>query len=368
MKSFLFIYGPLGGGGAERVLLDILKNFDYTKYLVDLCLLCPGGILYDEIPQEVDVITLYRGYTLSYRLAYNLSTHFGIDYFLKKKVNKTLKKQYDVTISFLEGLPLKLHAFVDKPSTNISWVHCDLFRFPYEKNQFFYGEELRAYGKMNKIICVAKDTEDAFQTRFPQLANKTEVIYNPIDYKKILYKAEEEIFSNDVFTIVTVGRLTPPKKMERVLQVAKVLKVKGYTNIKFQIIGDGELRNQLQRQIENEDLADIVELLGFKKNPYPIIMAADMMFCCSGFEGFCLVICEAMLLGVPVVSTRTSGPIEILGENKYGILCDHSLDSMVNSVEKMIVDKQLRLHYSEVGLERVKDFYVENTMERVYNL
>lgn len=368
MKSYLFIYGPLGGGGAERVLLDILKNFDYTRYNVDLCLLCPGGVLYDEIPQEVNVITLYKYYTLSYRLAYHLSTRFGLDYFLKNRINHQLTRKYDVTISFLEGLPLKLHALIDKSNKNVSWVHCDLLRFPYEKNQFFYGEELRAYGKMDKIICVAKDTEIAFQKRFPQLSNKTEVIYNPIDYKEILYKAEEEVVCNDVFTIITVGRLTPPKKMERVLQVAKVLKAKGYTNIKFQIIGDGELKEQLQNQITNNNLTDTVELLGFKKNPYPIIKTADMMFCCSGFEGFCLVICEAMLLGVPVVSTRTSGPIEILGDDKYGMLCDHTLESMVYSVEKMISDKQLRLHYSEVGKERVKDFYVENTMRQVYSL
>ena len=60
-KRYLFLYGPLNGGGAERVLLDILRNFDYTQNEIHLCQFCGGGILVDEVPAGVDVDGVYVG-------------------------------------------------------------------------------------------------------------------------------------------------------------------------------------------------------------------------------------------------------------------------------------------------------------------
>ena len=84
----------------------------------------------------------------------------------------------------------------------------------------------------------------------------------------------------------------------------------------------------------------------------------------SGFEGFGLVVCEAMLLGVPVVSTKTAGPIEILDENRYGLLCEHDDESIYLAVKKMIDDADLRAYYTKVGYVRSLDFSVENTVKQ----
>lgn len=367
MKHYLFIYGPLGAGGAERVLIDVLRNFDYTRYAVDLCLMMPGGRLYGEIPQEVKVFSLWKGYTLGYRWSYHVSNKLGIDYFLKRKL-RVVEDKYDVVVSFLEGVPLKLHALMNLGGMHVSWVHCDLYQYPYEANQFRRGEELRAYNKMDKVVCVAQDTEKAFRRRFPTCTSQTDVIYNPIDYKKILRMAGEECVDNNKFTIVTSGRLTPPKKLDRVPRLARALKDSGRKGFVFQIIGEGELRTELERQIAELGVEDCVQLMGFHANPFPLVKAADMMFCCSGYEGFCLVICEAMLLGTPVVSTRTSGPIEILDNDRYGLLCDHTDESMFQAVCRMMDNPDLRRRYSEVGRERVRDFFVEHTMESIYQL
>lgn len=102
----------------------------------------------------------------------------------------------------------------------------------------------------------------------------------------------------------------------------------------FNWIGDGELRSEMEQQIHDLGVEDMVQIIGFKRNPFPYVKSADMMFCCSGYEGFCLAICEAMVLGIPVVSTKTSGPIEIIDNNKYGILCDHDENSMFDAVFK----------------------------------
>ncbi len=364
----LFIYGQLNGGGAERVLLDILRYLDFTKYEVDLCQIVAGGTLVNEVPSMVHRFFLWPDYTLSYKLAICLSNSLGLDYIFKYVLKQKITKSYDWEISFLEGFPLKIHALLNTSAKKITWVHCDLFRFHYTAKQFRRGEELAAYNKMDKIVCVANDTKIAFEKRFPTCFSEKVVIYNPIDKQTILLKSNEfNVCKNEIFTVVTAGRLTYPKKMDRILRIAKRFKDEG-VNIRFQILGDGELKQKLLKLSKELEVEKLVSFLGFKKNPYPYIKQADMMFCCSGYEGFSLVICEAMCLGVPVVSTRTSGPIEILGNNRYGLLTEHDDESMYLAVKKMMMDEKLRLYYREQGYNRVEDFSVEKVMYEFENL
>lgn len=366
-KQILFIYGPLGGGGAERVLIDILRNFNYFDYDVDLCLIVATGILLPEVPNQVRIIPLWDRYTLYYKLAYRLSNWFAWNYLFKRILRQRLIKKYDVEISFLEGMPLKLHAMMDTKAIKVTWVHCDLFQFPYEAKQFRKGEELSAYNKMNKIVCVSADALTAFNKRFSACTSSRIVIYNPIDKQKIISMASAFPVKKEKFTIATMGRLTSPKRMDRILRLACSFKKEGL-DVKFQIIGDGELKDALLLQRKKLDVEDMVEFLGFKHNPFPYIKRADLMFCCSGFEGFCLVICEAMCLGVPVVSTRTAGPIEILGENEYGILTDHDDESIYQNVRLLVLDNVLRKEYKERALKRAELFNVKDTLNRIYRL
>ena len=370
-KRYLFLYGPLNGGGAERVLLDILRNFDYTENEVHLCLFCGGGILIDEVPAKVVKHELWPGYTLGYKLAYRASLKFGWHGFLRHQFHKIMDAygNFDVVISFLEGMPLRIHYLLDiKKGKQVTWVHCDLLRFPYTDSQFRVGEQLAAYNSMNAVVCVAQDTERAFKERFPQCTTQTQVIYNPIDIAKVERMGNEKNVDNKRFTLVMTGRLTPPKKTERFALLAKRFKDIGRSDILFQWIGDGELRSTMEQQIHDLEVGDMVQILGFKRNPFPYVKSADMMFCCSGYEGFCLAICEAMVLGVPVVSTKTSGPIEIIDNDKYGILCDHDEESMFNAVLTMVNDADLRRHYAMVGKERVKKYAAEECMKQIYLL
>lgn len=353
------------------MLLDILHNFDFTNNEVHLCQFCGGGTLIDEIPREVVIHKMWPGYTLKYKLAYRASLKLGWHRFLRRQFHKVMDTagDFDLVISFLEGMPLRVHYLLDiKKGKQVSWVHCDLLRFPYTDCQFRKNEQAEAYNRMDLVVCVAQDTERAFKERFPECRTKTSVIYNPIDIAKIERMAGMVDIKNKRFTIIMVGRLTPPKKPYRFASIARKFKDIGCTNILFQWIGDGEMRDEMENQIKILDVEDMVQLIGYQRNPYPYIKAADMMFCCSGYEGFCLAICEAMVLGVPVVSTKTSGPIEILDEDKYGILCDHNEESMFKAICKLKDNEELRQYYSLKGKERVKKYSVEECMKQIYQI
>ena len=190
--NLLFIYGPLNAGGGERVLIDLLSNLDYEKYAVDLCLIVNQGILLPEVPKQVHIISLWGKYNLYYKIAYRLSKWFGMHAMFRKVLKEKITKPYDVEISFLEGMPMKLHALMETKAKKISWVHCDLYNHPYEAKQFAIGEEVSAYNKMDSIVCVSNNAKQAFKKRFPTCIAPQKVIYNPINLTKIVKLASEK--------------------------------------------------------------------------------------------------------------------------------------------------------------------------------
>ncbi|MFI3298112.1 MAG: hypothetical protein R3Y59_10910, partial [bacterium] len=211
-KSILFIYGPLNGGGAEIVLLDVLRNFDYSKYNVNLLLIVNGGTLFDRIPKQVNLYSLWDSYSVGYKIACRLSKWFGIDLFIKQRYRRLALPKADVAISFLEGLPLRFHYILQPGVKNISWVHCDLLKQHYTKDVFRKGEEIAAYNSMDEVINVSQDAEIAFLQRFLSLTTVHSVIYNPVDTPNIKTKALCSNGKIETTDWIIVVRLTAPKR------------------------------------------------------------------------------------------------------------------------------------------------------------
>jgi glycosyltransferase involved in cell wall biosynthesis len=364
----LFIYGPLNAGGAERVLLDYLQNLDRDTYDISLCLIVDGGTLLHEVPVDIQTFSLFQSYNWYYKLAYRISIWFGLDFLFKRILKQKINRNYDVIISFLEGMPLKMHSLMDLKAKNYTWVHADLDLHRYTQANFYNGDELAAYKKMDKIILVSKNAENSFLKRFPSLKKKTVVVFNPIHIKKVCSLVSELEFNNDkIFKIVSVGRLTAPKQIDRLLHVAQKF-IKSVVSLKFYIIGDGELRIDLEKLAKELQVEHLVTFLGYQANPYPYIKSADILVSTSSYEGFGLVLCEAMALGVPVVSTKTAGPMEIIGANEFGLLCDHNVEAIYEAIKQLVENKALREHYIQKGQERVKDFSLEKAVQQFDNL
>ena len=132
MKSILFIMPNLSGGGAEKVLIEILKNFDYQSYSVDLFLEYKIGIYINEIPSEVNVISPHKRLNLITKCLRKIQTlpiikNLFYKFYLVPLLKRKTKNHYDAIISFMEGEALKDHiAIKHKTLNNITWVHTDL--------------------------------------------------------------------------------------------------------------------------------------------------------------------------------------------------------------------------------------------------
>lgn len=369
-KKILFIINSLEGGGAEKVLVDMLNHFDYSGFDVELLLLRKIGIYLKDVPQ-IKIRYIFPNY-LSFveKICYNLYSRLGTDIGYKL-LTRNRVGNYDVIISFLEGKSLKYHTYVTyKADKNISWVHTDLLNNHYTIDSVFsQTQEQQAYALMDDIVFVSNDAKKQFEKLYPNNATQKAVILNPIDYDYISsYKREYNIdWKGRYFNIFSVGRLVEQKAYDRLIRLAKRLR-EDNCHFHVTIIGDGEERNKLEDLIVEYGLQNYVSLSGFFKPPYSKMAEADLFISTSFAEGYSLVLCEAFCLGLPVVSTRTTGPIELIDNDKYGILVDHDDESIYQGVKRMIDDEQLRLHYHQMSLERAKIFNIEETMKQIYDV
>ncbi len=382
-KKVLFITGPLNGGGAERVLVDVLRHWDHRRADVDLLQVVGGGILDTQVPKWVGRLRAWpkycRGFSLAYNLSRSLHLHGPLRHRLRRACGGSLDG-YDAVVSFLEGLPLLCHALVaPRDAVNVSWVHSDIYTAPYELAQFGSEErERRAYAAMDVVVGVSDGVVKAFRRRFPSLESlKLRTIYNPVDAEAICKQAAaapldlEGGHRDGVFDIVAVGRLTDQKRFDRLVRLARALPGRISRPFHITIIGDGELRDDLQRQIDAVGVGENVTLAGYAANPYGRMADADLLVSCSYWESFSLVVAEAMVLGVPVLATRTAGPSELIGEgaNPRGLLCGHTDEDILAGVLAVMDDYDAaRRRADEAHRYALTTFAPRAILSRIYNL
>lgn len=340
MKHILFFIESLSGGGAEKVLVTLLKHLDYSKYEVTLMTLVDSGVLKDDIDfTKLNYAPVIReAKTPLQRLWNNIKYKLIYHYLPCRLTNRWIvpQKGIDVYIAFTEGFSTKLISYT--PKKKLAWVHADLKTDPWTLNQHIFSsldEEKQAYQRFNKVICVSQLVEQVMRELYD--LNQTKTIHNPIDADDILEKARQPI-NIDIpssFNIVSVGRLVQQKGFDRLIHAVGKLRHEG-KNIQLFIIGEGSERQKLENIIKKDELQDTIHLVGFMKNPYPLIDKMDLFVCSSIAEGYSLVIAEAMILGLPVISTNCAGPKELLDNGNYGMIVENNDEALYEGINTII--------------------------------
>jgi glycosyltransferase involved in cell wall biosynthesis len=181
----------------------------------------------------------------------------------------------------------------------------------------FFDE--RKIEKFNKIIFVSNESKNDFINIYKSLKNKCIVLSNIIDYKKILKLSEEKIEEKiRKPLIVFVGRLDEESKRISLL----INTLKNFDNdYECLIIGDGPDKNHYKKLIDKNKLNNKIKLLGKKSNPYPYIKNSDLIILTSFYEGFPVVLVEAMVLKKLFISTVSMSD-KYIDLKKYGYITD----------------------------------------------
>ena len=259
--------------------------------------------------------------------------------FINRLAVKSIEKKYsfDVVIGFSEGVSMRL-ASQFNASDKITWIHCD-----YDRAVPEHINELSYYEKFNNIVCVSKYTKQKFIDRYPSLDSRTTYIYNLFDIDWIKRLSEESMddkaFRNDLFTIISMGRMDPVKGFTLIPEIASKLKQRE-CKFRWYIIGGPENNefSKVKYEIQKCDVADVVFLLGAKSNPYPFLKASDLYVSTSFSEACPMVFLEAKTLDIPIVSADFGSASEFVGEQGFVL----SIDDLPKLLED-IVKKKLRI-------------------------
>ena len=367
MTSVLFLIPTLDRGGAENVLVDLANHIDQNKFQITV------QTLFDQNSQKKRLRKGIEYKTFLYHQFHGNSRLFSL---IPAQILYRLivKKKYDIVVSYLEGPTTHILSGCPYSDTkSVAWVHVEMSN----ERQLSVGfkslsDALKGYETFDRIVFVAKTVQDSFRRISGHNFRSELVLYNTINSKRIKEKAQERlterVFSDKEFNIISVGRIIEAKGYDRLARVQRKLKALGYKTHVF-ILGTGKEQKELENYTIANGISESFTFLGFQKNPYKYVSAADLFVCSSRREGFSTAVTEALILGVPVVSTNCSGACELLGENnEYGIVTDNDEESLYQGIKELLDDSDLLSHYRKQAKTRGNRFSTKITVGAVENM
>lgn len=358
-KITLFMPG-LGGGGAERVMLTVAEGLVAAGFKVDLVLCKAEGVLEPAIPDGVNTVDLNASKVIKSIVPF-------YRYLKKNKPDIILSA---LTLTNLAALFVNRIAF-----TNTKIIVCEHGNFSArtakgKKRRYAMLPPLAKalYPSADAVVTVSHGTRNDLLAKLPVPENRCKVIYNPLPRKEastlIRQKVSKTWFTNDKFTVIIgVGSLKKAKNFGLLIKSFSRVYQKN-NNCRLAILGEGNKRNELCALAEKLEVKEAIWMPGYVNNPLKYVAKADCFVLSSRWEGFAIVILEALACNTKVVSTDCPfGPSEILEGGKWGQLVPR------NNVEKMtnaIIDT-LKSPAIDAA-RRVRDFSKENTTRRYIQL
>lgn len=352
-KEIIFIIESLGLGGAEKSLVTLLQNLDYSKYKVDLLMITEGGIFENEVLKEVSIIR----YNIFETTNTFHKTFLRIRYFIARKIKNTLHdaekfwkifkntlppltNKYDVAIAYSQGFSTYFTATKIIADKKYAWVNID-----YKKAGYNLKFDLPYYKAFNAVITVSQEVKNGLVEELKTLKETLpfEIIKDITDIEILLRQSLEYNcdFDADKINIVTVGRLNEQKGLSIAIEACKQLIHAGYP-VQWYIIGEGNERKSLEKLIQKYNLSGSFFLKGSISNPYPYIKACDIYVQTSLFEGLCLTLIEAACLCRPIVTTNFPTAYTIIENEETGIICEMNPEAVSSSVIRLINDQELK--------------------------
>lgn len=356
MKKIVIFIPSIQHGGIYRSLSEALSAVDITKYDITVYSYGHYNPLADSLPKDVKVIIdtdkshyvrkpksiLLHIFLLLAKIFRNKKStekyYMKIKDYIHQEKSKYPAKKYfsqgvDVAISYAMGLCTQM-ALNIKADKHYVFFHSSNPNFHRDLSDKYFRE-------FDGIIAVGENVQQMLKENFPQVREKIGLIKNYISPDNIEKLADE--YTVDTITdekriiITSVIRVDKEKGADLVVTAAAILKENGVL-FKWYIVGDGSQRDEIEAQIQANNLAEDLIIVGYKENPYPYIKACDVFVHPAYEESFGLAILEALILEKTVVSTKTMGAKEVLNNGEFGVLVPMDSKSIADAVIKIVDD------------------------------
>lgn len=366
-KKLLFLIHALNAAGAQKVLVRLVNALDPEKYDITIKTIYRRHELKSELNDNIKlesiiqtnnfIIVRLLGFLLRRVIPVKLSARFLVG------------EDYDYQISYLEGESTKILSGSRLPKERkIAWVHVNLLRVFQSQNLYKdIDHHKKAYQSYGKIICVSDGVRDSVYERFGKLEDVS-VLYNVIDEAQLVHLAsKQDVDLPDTFNILMVGNCRMQKGYERMLSTARRLINENY-KFHITVCGNGTEFQRLLELKHNYGLDETIDMIGQTDNPYAYMKQADMLLCTSFDEGFSTVVVEALLLGLPTLTTDCSGMSEILDNGKYGIIVENNEDCIYEGIKSVLENPSILKHYRDLLPERKTFFSKTECIRKIESL
>ena len=360
MKKILFICSNMNIGGFQKSLVNLLINFDYNRYEVDLFLIDKDGIFMDSIPSEVNIVKSDK-LTSSFfcstfssikqlfkenkylliipRLIIGLISVIDKGYgaILMSKFIPKINKEYDCCIDY-NGQYLNYY-MIDKVNAKrkITYFHSD-----YAKWDYYKRADKIYYKQADAIVTISDMCVKSLISYFPEYKDKIYCIENIVTEKTVDIFDDVVNFRNtNEICLLTVGRVCFDKGLQYAVEAAKMLKDDNIS-FKWYWVGPGNEIEEHKQVVKKNQVEDVFIFLGPTVNPYTYIKQCDIAVYPSKFEGKSVVIEETKIIHKPIVVTNFSTVKNQIQNGKSGLIVELSSKAVYEGVRKLIIDNHLK--------------------------
>lgn len=352
--NLIHVILKLDVGGLERVVIDLLRNLNLRIYNPILCCLEKYGTMIQEVNElGIDVIALGK-------------KEEGLELSLIPRLAKILRQN---KIDILHSHNSSPH-FYSTLAGKVAGTPINIYTI--------HGQELHRADKLlsymtDMIVAVSDDARKLMVRRGGIPQRKVMTILNGIDEGKyhsdvnVTLKKRSIGLAEDDLVIGIVARLAPEKDHNTLLEAFKIVLQKTNKKVKLVVVGDGNLRKELEEKARHISISENTIFLGERHDVPELLATFDLFVLSSLTEGISLTLLEAMAAGLPIVATNVGGNPEIVLNNQTGIIVP-SRDpiSMANGIVKVIGNINKAKQMGEMGKDRMAKVFSVKTMAKKY--
>jgi glycosyltransferase involved in cell wall biosynthesis len=358
-SNILHLTLSMDSGGIENLILTMARHIDKDQYSMVVGCLDSGGVLLAEV-EKLGIDT----FVLSRKPGFDLGLVFRLAGILRRK-NISIVHTHNQAAHFYGTLAALFSPVRSVITTEHSRHQIDgHWRRRMEKKILSYFT--------STIVEVSEELKTASIERDKVSAEKIEVIVNGIDIE--MYSApstrlnsikKEYRVGDFAVTLGIVGRLHPIKNHTLLLSAFKELKEFSLSSVQLLIIGEGELREELERECSELGITDFVTFCGYRNDIPELFSIIDCLVLCSHSEGLPLTLLEAMAAGVPIVVTTGANRSRIIENDKNGITVESTPSSLAVGIMRALSQKECLV---PCGRETVQHYSVTTMVEHYQNI
>lgn len=356
-------------GGVQRVTIELANCLQEHSHEVTLIDFSGDNVFYFSVNENINIPNSNKLLNLKRKIKRKIS-RLKSDLF-KKPINdydlykeqsynliKYLKQNNHDVLIVCQGLLTSFIPLIKKELPNlriVSWQHSefDILINKYYKN--FKHKYKLGIEHADLVVCLT----EADRVKFSKINKKSTCIYNPLT----INTNNQKISKLDKKQIIFVGRLEiETKGLDYLIEIGNNLK----KDWRILVAGDGTDKQRFAQLIKENNLEDKIILKGSLKSEelVELYSSGSIFISTSRWEGFGLVLTEAMVFGLPIISFDNLGPREILKNGEFGILIEkNDINEFLSNLDSLIEDPKKRIYYQNKSLERFKDFKMKKIIE-----